>query len=201
MGKLDIIDDLVGIAPGSRLDGLRAQRPQARENAQASYEALFAPAEPGGVTLSERFATATFVAGLHERPRVHGFYASGLAQFGGAALSGAVAEAVAAGRTHGPYGAYPTGPLSVEDQDGPDFAVPSPARELLGTRLAAALDHAHRLVFHPRDSSAEALQALLDAGWATTAIVTLSQLVAFLSFQIRVIDGLSVLAAATGETR
>ena len=40
-----------------------------------------------------------------------------------------------------------------------------------------------------------ALQALLDAGWSTTDIVTLSQIVAFLSFQIRVIAGLRVLAA------
>jgi uncharacterized protein YciW len=35
----------------------------------------------------------------------------------------------------------------------------------------------------------------VDAGWSTTDIVTLSQIVAFLSFQIRVIAGLRVLAA------
>ena len=42
------------------------------------------------------------------------------------------------------------------------------------------------LVFHPRDAAPASLQALLDAGWSATDIVTLSQLVAFLSFQIRV---------------
>ena len=42
----------------------------------------------------------------------------------------------------------------------------------------------------------DALQALLDAGWSTTDIVTLSQIAAFLSFQIRVIAGLRVQAAA-----
>jgi uncharacterized protein YciW len=36
----------------------------------------------------------------------------------------------------------------------------------------------------------------LDAGWSTTGIVTLSQIVAFLSFQIRVIKGLKALGAA-----
>ena len=51
------------------------------------------------------------------------------------------------------------------------------------------------LVFHPRDADARSLQSLLDAGWSTTEIVTLSQLVAFLSFQIRVVAGLKVLAA------
>lgn len=141
------------------------------------------------------------MAGLHERPRIHGFYAARLAEVGGAALSGAVAEATTAGRTRGPYGAYPSGPLSVEDRAGPAFAIPPAARDTLGTRLVTALEHAHRLVFHPRDASPDALQALLDVGWTTTAIVTLSQLVAFLSFQIRVIDGLSVLAAAKGEPR
>ncbi|MCY1551814.1 CMD domain protein [compost metagenome] len=54
--------------------------------------------------------------------------------------------------------------------------------------------HAHLLVFHPRDASPAALQALLDAGWRTTEIVTLSQLVAFLAFQIRVVIGLRALA-------
>lgn len=45
----------------------------------------------------------------------------------------------------------------------------------------------------------EHLQALLDAGWSTTEIVTLSQLVAFLSFQIRVVVGLRVLFDRTAS--
>ena len=62
--------------------------------------------------------------------------------------------------------------------------------------LAAAFDHMHLLVFHPRDAAPAALQALLDAGWSTTDIVTLSQIAAFLSFQIRVVAGLRALAGA-----
>jgi hypothetical protein len=34
----DVIDTLAGIAPGSPLDAVRAQRPQARLHAQASYD-------------------------------------------------------------------------------------------------------------------------------------------------------------------
>ena len=63
-------------------------------------------------------------------------------------------------------------------------------------RLTAALQHAHLLVFRPRDASAAALQQLLSAGWLTTDIVTLAQLVSFLSFQIRLIVGLRTLVAA-----
>ena len=51
------------------------------------------------------------------------------------------------------------------------------------------------LVFHPRDANAAALQRLLDAGWSNADIVTLSQLVAFLAFQIRAVAGLRTLAA------
>ena len=67
-------------------------------------------------------------------------------------------------------------------------------RRGLGPRLAAAFEHVHLLVFHPRDATPVALQALLDAGWSTTGIVTLSKIVAFLSFQIRVVAGLRTLA-------
>ena len=57
----DVIDHLAGIRPGSSLDRLRDQRPQARENAQKSYLALFEPEVSGNVTALERFAIATFV--------------------------------------------------------------------------------------------------------------------------------------------
>jgi CMD domain protein len=66
----------------------------------------------------------------------------------------------------------------------------------LGPRITAALEHAHLLVFHPRDASAHAIESLLSVGWSTTDIVTLSQLVAFLSFQIRTVAGLRVLQAS-----
>ena len=79
---------------------------------------------------------------------------------------------------------------------GPSYHVGPEARRILGARLAAAFDHAHLLVFHPRDAAPARLQALLDAGWSTTDIVTLSQIIAFLSFQIRVAAGLRVLATA-----
>jgi CMD domain protein len=86
--------------------------------------------------------------------------------------------------------------LSREDQDGPVYAVAEESRTVLGHRLAAAFEHAHLLVFRPRDATAGALHRLLDAGWSTTDIVTLSQLVSFLAFQIRAVAGFRTLAAA-----
>ncbi|NBJ12853.1 CMD domain protein [Microvirga arsenatis] len=193
----DVIDHLAGIRPGSSLDRLRDQRPQARENAQKSYLALFEPEVPGNVTTLERFAIATFVAGLHRQPHVVGFYAASLQKLGHPRLTGMIEAEIVRGSAEGPYGRYPQGPLTVEDKEGPVYQVSASNRENLGFRLVAALEHAHLLVFHPRDASPAALQKLLDAGWSTTDIVTLSQLVAFLSFQIRVVVGLRALAGAS----
>jgi CMD domain protein len=108
-------------------------------------------------------------------------------------LVAALSAEIARGRAKGPYGAYPRGPLSKEDVAGPIYTVAQ--REALGARLAAALEHVHMLVFHPRDANAGALQKLLDAGWSNAGIITLSQLVAFLAFQIRAAAGLRTLAA------
>jgi CMD domain protein len=191
----DIIDQLAGIAPGSRLDAIRARRPAAREHAQRSYLALFEPTDFAGVSTRERFAIAAFVAGLHAEPATHDFYSSKLAAADGQ-IAAAVADEVLHGRTQGPYGTYPAGPLTRENRTGLIYSVSDHSRRILGARLAAAFEHVHLLVFRPRDASPSALEALLGAGWSTNDIVTLSQLVAFLSFQIRCAVGLRALAAA-----
>lgn len=191
----DVIDTLVGIAPGSPLDAIRARRPEARRQAQASYQALFAPEVPGGVSAQERFAVGSFVAGLHGEAAVASFYARGLAASGpSGTLREAVDAAITEARGQGPYGSYTAGALSRENTPGPVYRVGAGARRALGARLTAAFEHVHLLVFHPRDAASAALQALLDAGWSTTDIVTLSQIAAFLSFQIRVVAGLRTLA-------
>ena len=53
-------------------------------------------------------------------------------------------------------------------------------------------------MFRPRDAASADMKALLAAGWSDTGIVTFSQLVAFLSFQVRVVTGLRVLGASLG---
>ena len=196
----DIIDLLAGIEPGSSLSGIRARRLQARENAQKSYVALFEPADFGDVAAAERYAVAAFVAGVHDEPVVADFYLAKLAKAADRAdlvepLRGEIERA----KTEGPYGAFPAGPLSVEDTTGLIYRASGDGQRVLGPRLGAFLEHAHLLVFHPRDAAPAAMQALLDAGWSTTSIVTLSQLVAFLSFQVRAVAGLRTLGASLGQ--
>jgi len=193
--EADVIDRLVGIGPGSPLHAIRLRRPEARTHAQASYRALFAPDHPGQVTLPERFAVATFVAGLHGAAEAHAFYAGELAATGAPpVVREAVERAIKDATGKGPYGSFPKGPLTREDVTGPVYRVGSDTVGVLGPRLAAAFAHVHLLVLHPRDAEPAGLRALLDAGWSTTDIVTLSQIIAFLSFQIRVVAGLRTLA-------
>lgn len=193
----DIIDHLAGIEPGSSLDSIRERRPQARENAQKSYLALFEPADFGDVAAYERYAVAAFVAGVHAEPAVANFYLTKLVDR--PALVGALKAEIERGKTRGPYGAFPEGPLSFEDTTGLIYRVAADRKAVLGAKLAAAVEHAHLLVFRPRDAEPAAMQALLDAGWSTNAIVTLSQLVAFLSFQVRSVVGLRTLGASLGQ--
>ncbi|MGV9304376.1 CMD domain protein [Nonomuraea sp. NPDC003727] len=236
----DIIDQLVGVDPGSRLDVLRRRRPDARAYAQRTYEALFvpsfelraqaapgaAPASPSAVPVSpsavpasssavqspsataeaaggaplgrgvsevgleevtpaERHAVAAFVAGLHRHEAVTAHYAAALEPD----LAKRIAAQAEAGRASGPYGHYREPELAHENVEGLRFR----AEEVDG-RLAAALEHAHLLVFRPREAGPEALERLREAGWSTTGIVTLSQLVGFLTFQIRVVTALGALA-------
>jgi CMD domain protein len=196
----DVIDLLSGIEKGSPLDGLRAQRQAARENAQKSYQALFAPTSLGSVSAKERHAVAAYVAGLHRDAGTLAFYMDGLgAQNASRSVVEAIMAEIAHGAAEGPFGRYPRGPLAKEDKAGLVGRISEANRRTLGARLSAALEHAHLLVFHPRDASPAALQVLLDAGWTTTEIVTLSQLVAFVSFQIRVVAGLRILAQPTRQ--
>ncbi|NUW44695.1 CMD domain protein [Nonomuraea rhodomycinica] len=189
----DIIDRLAGIEPGSPLDGLRRRRPDAREHAQRGYLALF-PQDTGGgtgeVSLVERYAVAAFVAGLHRDPASARHY-DDLLSAHDPDLAAAVSAEVEAATATGPYGIYPEGPLAAESVPGPVHRVGD--RAALGERLAAALEHAHLLVFRPREADPQALRALARAGWSTTGVVTLSQLVSFLTFQIRVVAGLRLL--------
>ncbi|AQZ61346.1 unnamed protein product [[Actinomadura] parvosata subsp. kistnae] len=185
----DVIDHLAGITPGSSLDRLRDRRPDAREHAQRGYDALFTPDDEGEVTLVERDAVAAFVTGLHQDLTVARFYADRLAELSPGLLK-AVETEIEAGRATGPYGVY-EGALAAESLEGPRYRASDPAA--LGVRLAAAFEHAHLLVFRPREARADALRDLRAAGWSETGVVTLSQLVAFLSFQVRVVTGLRLL--------
>lgn len=61
-------------------------------------------------------------------------------------------------------------------------------------RLQVILDYAEILVNRPLEGDRDALDRLSAAGLSTIAIVTLSQLIAFLTYQVRLAAGLRLLA-------
>lgn len=192
----DVIDHLAGISPGSAIDLIRAKRSQTKTAAQENYRYLLEPADAGTFTAEDRFAVAYFVAALHGDEPATAFYAGLLEASISPELRAVIVAEAERAAAKGPYGRYPEGPLSAENVDGPVYSTSEDAEKLLGPWLSRGLEHAHLLVFHPRDANGAALQRLLDGGWSSDAIVTLSQLVSFLAFQIRAAAGLRALVKA-----
>ncbi|WP_395244415.1 CMD domain protein [Agromyces sp. MMS24-K17] len=192
----DLLDRFAGVVPEGAVDALRRHRPVTREHAQASYDALFTSIDEAHATLAERAAIAQFVAALHADDLAAAHYGAITRDAGGDALADLVAELSVGAATTGPYGAYPAaGPLAGEGVEGLRWTVADASRPALGERLSAALEHAHLLVFRPREASADALRTFAAAGWSADGIVTVSQLVSFLAFQLRVAAGLRLLTA------
>jgi uncharacterized protein YciW len=63
----------------------------------------------------------------------------------------------------------------------------------LSPHLTAILTHTDLLTTSPKNASPEALEALKQAGLSTRDIVTVSQLIAFVSFQVRLLATLRIL--------
>lgn len=139
----DVIDELLGIAPGSRLDELRALRPDVRLATQASEIAIFE--SESGLTRTERHAVALHVAELNKD------------------------EALAA-HHRGKAGDTP--------------------------RIPILLAHATMLTKVPDQATPEAIQALIAAGLAPRDVVMLSQLVAHVNYEARLLAGLRLVGEA-----
>lgn len=196
----DIIDTLAEIEPGSSLDAIRSTRPQAKQNAQRSFNVLLEPSDPGTFPLVERYAVAAYAVDLQSEGSVASvFYAELLEDEADTRLSESVAALAGRDRVGGPYGKYREPRHAQESVPGRWAHYSSDRRdESISGRLAAALEHTHLLTLHPRDARAEHLAALEAAGWSADDIVTLSQLISFVAFQIRVVEGLRALADLPG---
>ena len=159
----DVINQLAGISPESPVGQLRASREVAFNAAQGSFNELFEPADPKGVSRQERDATALRIAILEKSGPVIELHRSRL-------------------RAHG---------LTDADlatiQQFPDGGTLSP-------RLTAILTHTDLLTIEPRNATKDDLDKLQEAGLTTPDIITISELIAFSSFQIRLLAALRALS-------
>lgn len=71
---------------------------------------------------------------------------------------------------------------------------------LADTRLRALLTFTRTLIERPIEGDRDALLRLPAAGLATADVVTLAQLIAFLSYQTRLVAGLRALQALNGAS-
>lgn len=152
----DVIDAILGVEPGTRIADIRGQFPQNQLDFQAYYDALFNPNETSEAELSVAHRLVIAI-------RV-------------ASHTGSTAVAdwyIGEARNHGVSDEIID---HVRGLESPDTGVPV---------LDAALRHTDLLVTHPVDASKQDLQALEIAGLRPGGIVTLSQVAAFVSYQLR----------------
>ena len=65
-----------------------------------------------------------------------------------------------------------------------------------GTTLGAAIGRADLVTLRPADTEASDIQLLKDAGLTPAGILSLSQTIAFVAYQLRLIAGLRALGEA-----
>lgn len=192
-----VAEDVTDALTGDALGHVRNARPVVRRELAAADAALFSPHHGDfSFPVAERLVIALYTAALHQDPRAISFY-GGRAQAAGVARD-LEESALALAEEHigeGPFGAYRVGgPLAAESVDGRAARVPR--ESVFGVRLGAALEHAHRVLLHPRDTSHADLERLSDAGWTSDQIVILTQLVAVLALQLRIAAGVRALEGA-----
>ena len=153
---MDLVEALLGIAPGSALDGLRGQRAAIRQHSEGAYRELVVPEHPGGVSLAERAALALRVALL-------GGHAGLAAHFRGLLADPA---------------------LRTEAESFPAKAE---------GRLGLLLRYADLVAETPERCGQAEIDALAAADFSPQDIVAVTQLVAFVPYQIRLLAGLRAL--------
>ncbi len=172
----DLIDQLVGLVPGSATHGVRHRRDKVVQATQGSYEALFDPALPG-LSLAERLLVALYACRLTPAPALAVHYQTRLEGLAPdpSLQSAVLAAALAAVQSDAPAG--------VSDR-----------------RLRAMLEFTRVLILKPIEGDRALLETLPAAGISTPAIVALSQLIAFLSYQTRLVAGLAAMRAAVSTS-
>ncbi|MGJ3508486.1 hypothetical protein [Enemella sp. A6] len=190
---VDVAGRAIGIVPGDRRDTTRRPRPKTRENIRAAYRALFGMATQG-IALADRHLVAGFVAGLTEPGSAVAEWHR--ARAGDPQLVDRLLESAAQME---PWGTHRDAKLALAGQPGQWWQVPEDEREHLGVPLAAVVEHAHFLVLHPREARPKVLATLAAAGWTRAQIATWSQVISFISVQVKLTAGFTVAAGEAGR--
>lgn len=160
----DTIDAILGVEPGSAIAALREAKPELARQDQAYYLAIFDPTPASAAELSLRDrALVALRVASHTNSEAVANWYAGIAANEGASSN------------------------EIERVRDLSNAWSTP------TTLGAALRHADLLTTAPSAATAQDLQNLKDAGLTPAGILSLSQTIAFVSYQLRLIATLRAL--------
>ena len=160
----DVVLELAGIEPGSRLAGAVAKRADIFELTQTTHDAAITPSDPGGLSHGMRAALACRIARLAANADLERHFRALLDRVGASAVERRFADL----------------DFSGEDR-----------------RTSALIRHADLIACDPKSATGGDIRLLGEAGVSDPDIVRLSELVAFVSYQIRVVAGLKLMRAAS----
>lgn len=160
----DTVTLAAGITPNSRLAELINARADIFALTQTTQDAVLRPREAGGIRYAERAALACRIARLNGTAPLAEHYHQYLIQ---QADADAVAHRIA--------------DPSTADSDFDD------------PQLAARVRHVDLVTQAPRNATRADIQALRNAGLTDADIVRLSELIAFVNYQLRLVAGLRLL--------
>ena len=159
----DIVLDITGIEPGSRLSAGVQARADIFELTQKTHDAALCPADPGGLSHALRAALALRIARLNGERDFEGHFAR---------LLDRVEADIATRRA-----------ADLAFDGGGD------------AKIAALIRHVDLVAADPKSASGGDIELLRQAGVPDADIVRLSELIAFVSYQIRVVAGLKLMRA------
>jgi CMD domain protein len=164
IGTTDVLNSILGIDDDAPIARLRNQKPTLVKELQDYYLSLFEPTTASAKALP---VDARYVVAV--RVASHTGSTAVVDWYANLASEAGVAEA------------------TIEQ-----------ARDVAGswsdsTPLASAIRHADLLTTRPADATREDLEALKAAGYSPAGIVSLSQVIAFVSYQLRLAAGLRAL--------
>ena len=162
----DTIDRLVGLLPQSQTYAARREREKVVFATQGSEDGLFDPALPG-LSVEERLYVALYACLLTPSPDLAAEYESRLQKLG------ANLQTI----------------LLIQKSDIQSI------QSIQNARLEAILNFTHTLITKPISADKMALSALPKAGLSTPEVVTLAQLISFVSYQVRLAAGLRAMKA------
>lgn len=163
----DTVAAAVGVVPDSHLAALLQGRADIFALTQSTQNAALNPQTAGGISPLERVALACRIALLNHVPELANQYRQSYQQIisSDTALFQRLADPAQTG-------------TDVDD-----------------ARLTALIRHVDLVTQTPRDASRADIQALREAGLAEADIVRLSEIIAFVNYQLRLVAGLQLLGA------